>query len=296
MATQSREMGELKWHKSLSPPEYLRISSWASIMTRLGPLQAKLRSVVLRTEIGYYLDLKSRFGIERPLGYPNAPWGNGVLKTCREWGNALEQVKRLGLPPYADLQKNWDSLAALDCILKRNNRRSFILDAGAESYSMILPWLFLYGYKNLIGINLVFNQPVRRGPIRYEYGDITKTRFKDNTFDAITCLSVIEHGVNLEAYFGEMSRILKPRGILITSTDYYVTHIDTKGATAYGVPVHIFTREEIITALDVAGRFDLKLTGPLNLESEDKTVRWQEFSLDYTFLIFTLQKRKPDDA
>ena len=38
-------------------------------------------------------------------------------------------------------------------------------------------------------------------------GDITKLRFDAGTFDAVTCLSVVEHGVDLDAYFREMSRI-----------------------------------------------------------------------------------------
>ena len=46
-----------------------------------------------------------------------------------------------------------------------------ILDAGAEIYSNVLPALFLYGYRDLHGINLGFSDPTRRGPIRYIPGD-----------------------------------------------------------------------------------------------------------------------------
>jgi len=261
-------------------------------MSKIAPLKAKLHDAVLRTKVGYRFYLKSRLGINKPSGYPKASWENTVLRTSQEWGNALEQVKRLGLPPHNDCPKNWDSLAALACILKRTDRRASILDAGAELYSVILLWLFLYGYQNLMGINLVFDRPLRQGPIHYEYGDITRTRFQKNTFDAITCLSVIEHGVDLRAYFKEMSRILKPCGVLITSTDYYASPVDTKGANAYGVPVHVFTKREIITALNIASEFNLELTGPIDLESNDYAVTWQEFALDYTFLTFTLQKKQ----
>ncbi len=83
----------------------------------------------------------------------------------------------------------------------------------------------MYGYRKLYGINLVFDRTFRRGPITYEYGDITQTDYAAESFDAITSLSVVEHGVNLEAYFREMWRILKPGGMLITSTDYWQTSI-----------------------------------------------------------------------
>ena len=138
-------------------------------------------------------------------------WENAVLKTQDEWKSTIDQVKNLGLPPHRDPPKNWDSLAALDCILRRTDKTAYILDAGAELYSTILPWLGLYGYSNLIGINLVFDRTVRRDSVTYEYGDITQTKFEENTFDAITCLSVIEHGVDLRSYFKEIAANFKVR-------------------------------------------------------------------------------------
>ena len=254
-------------------------------------LKAKLRDAILWTEAGYRFYLKYKWRVDKPLGYPKAPWRNAVLKTRQEWENAVGQVKNLGIPPHPVSSKNWDHLAALDCILKRTDCAAHVLDAGPELGSTILPWLFLYGYRHLTGINLTFDHPIRRGPIRYEYGDITQTKFKANTFDAVTCLSVVEHGVNLQAYFKEVSRILKPKGVLITSTDYYVEPIDTKGQMAYGVPIHIFSKDEIVEALSIAKEFGLELTGDISLDCQDKTVRWKEFDLYYTFLIFTLWKK-----
>jgi SAM-dependent methyltransferase len=227
-----------------------------------------------------------RGGPERPV----APWENSVLKRAEEWQGALEQVERLGLPVHLELTKNWDSLAALDCILRRTGNESRILDAGAERYSVILPWLCLYGYRDLYGINLVFESTTRRGPITYERGDVTQTRFDDGFFDAVTCLSVIEHGVDAEKYLKEMSRILKPGGVLITSVDYFETPVDTAGKTAYGVPVHVFSRDEIAGILAMAGCCGLSPTGPLDLRSEGKVVKWPGVGLEYTFLVFTLEK------
>jgi SAM-dependent methyltransferase len=221
---------------------------------------------------------------------PKPQLENGVLKTREQLYGVLLQVRELDLPLCEDLAKNWDSLAALDSILRRVPKSGDILDAGAEMYSVILPWLASYGYKNLIGINLSFNSVTRRGAIAYEHGDITCTRFQDGFFDAITCLSVIEHGVNLQAYFAEAFRILKPGGILITSTDYYQTAIDTRGQIAFGVPIHIFNEKEIIRALETARKAGFELTGQIDLSTEEKVVTWDEYGLSYTFIIITHRK------
>ncbi len=115
-----------------------------------------------------------------------------------------------------------------------------------------MPALFLYGYRDLHGINLSFTDAARRGPIRYIPGDLTGTPYADSSFDAITCLSVIEHGVPLSDYFREMFRLLKPGGLLITSTDYWPTPIDTRGQIAHGSPIKIFSRAEVEAALEIA--------------------------------------------
>lgn len=271
--------------------EIVKILGYMPESSEISLLKRRLRDADLQTEMGYRRYLKSTFGVDKPLGQPQFSLENAVLRSRQEWGSAAEQVLRLGLPSHFQPEKNWDTLAALDNILRRTDKTAVILDAGAELYSVMLPCLFLYGYRNLAGINLVFDQPLRLGGILYEPGNITKTTYSDSTFDAITCLSVVEHGVDLEAYFREAARILKVGGVLITSTDYYASLIDTNGATAYGVPVHIFTQDEIVVALDTAKEFGLELTCPINLQCKDKAVKWAEFDLNYTFIISTLEKK-----
>lgn len=253
-------------------------------------VKQKARSLLERSNLGFRLSLWIRYGSIVPHGYPEAPWYNAALKNQDEIDSAVSQVKKLGLPLVPFPAKNWDSLAALDIILKCTGKDALIFDAGGELYSMILPWLLLYGYKNLSAGNLVFRRPIKKGYIIYHQSDITQTDLDSETYDAVTCLSVIEHGVNLVSYFHEMSRILKPGGILITSADYFDTPIDTRGQIAYGVPIHIFTREEIIEALKIADNFGLEPIGPLDLNTDEKAVYWKEYDLSYTFIIFTLRK------
>jgi hypothetical protein len=253
-------------------------------------IKRKARTWFESSSFGFRMSLRSDYGATGPHGYPEALWHNAVLKREEELNRAINQVQKLGLPLISDAPKNWDSLAALDLILRCTDKKARIFDAGGELYSMILPWLFLYGYRNLSAGNLVFETSVKKGPIVYRYSNITKTEFDSNAYDAITCLSVIEHGVNLRSYFCEMSRILKPGGVLITSADYFETEVDTRGQVAYGVPIHIFAREEIAQALEIAGQFGLTLTSPIDLSAEEKIVNWKEYDLNYTFVIFSLRK------
>jgi len=261
------------------------------MLTGRRALKLSLENFVCRTQPGYRAYLRLKHGAGTPKGVPTAPWQNTTLKSRPDVEQALAQVRKLGIVDHGDLPKNWDALAALAVVLDHTNPTSAVLDAGAEYYSPLLPSLSLYGYQNLVGINLAFRKVVRRGPIRYEPGDLTNTRFEPRTFDAITCLSVIEHGVDLDGYFREMARILKPRGILVTSTDYWPEPLSTGSATVYGCPVKIFTESEIRSALELSGRHGFELTGPVDLSAEEKAVRWERVGLDFTYVTFCLRKR-----
>jgi SAM-dependent methyltransferase len=259
------------------------------------PGAKRLKALLLRPEISYRAYLKHKFGAsslsERPPQEIRVL--NGTLKNRAAWEQALEAVKRLHLPQHRDGPKHWDHLAAISAILENTSSTANILDAGAELYSNVLPSLFLYGYRNLYGINLDFRFPMRRGPIRYLPGDLTRTPFADSFFDAATCLSVIEHGVPLEEYFREMHRVLRPNGLLITSTDYYPTPIDTGGQSAYGVPIKVFSKPEIEGALELARNVGLEPTGVIDLDCVEKPITWDDYGLHYTFVLFNLRKVKP---
>lgn len=165
-----------------------------------------------------------------------------------------------------------------------------MFDAGGEFYSRILPWLGLYGYTRLVAGNLDFEATEHRGAISYERMDLTRTRFADASVDAVTCLSVVEHGVDLEEYFREMARVLKPGGLLITSTDFWETPVETEGRSAHGVPITVFTPADIAAALDAAERHGFALMAPLDLTVGHRVVHWARYDLSYTFALFSLRK------
>jgi SAM-dependent methyltransferase len=216
---------------------------------------------------------------------------NGVLRSKLEFQERMAQLEMLDLPMHGDLPKNWDSYAALDIILRHSgdDRKDVnILDAGGESYSPILYQLEACGFRNLKCINLSLEGIEGVKNITYEYGDITATRFEDGEFDFVVCLSVIEHGVDAERYFREMHRILRKGGLLITSTDYWATPVDTSGRVAYNTGMKIFDAAEILRVADLAKAAGFRLKAELELDCDEKTVSW--LGVDYTFLYFTLEK------
>jgi len=135
-----------------------------------------------------------------------------------------------------------------------------------------------------------WGRPVRRGPIRYERMDLTATTFADGSFQAIACLSVIEHGVAIPKYLDEAARLLRPGGLLITSTDYWIEPVDSGGQQAYGVPIRIFSALEIEAFLAAASERGLKPIDPVDLGVRERVVQWDRFNLDYTFINLVLER------
>jgi SAM-dependent methyltransferase len=213
-----------------------------------------------------------------------------VLLTKSEIQECLAIIRDANLSPHRGSAKNWDSLIALNYIKANYRKDAQILDAGAEYYSVILPWLNKYGYHNLTGNNLTMLKPVKFKNISYEFGDITSLGYKDNYFDVITCLSVIEHGIDLDKFFIEMHRVLLPGGVLIVSTDYYESKIETNKQYAYGVPIKIFSKESILRLIEIAKKLNFELVDDINLTADEKVVHWKRFNLRYTFIIMMFCK------
>ena len=197
------------------------------------------------------------------------------------------------------------------------NRESFVLDVGCYE-SPILPMLKRLGFTNLYGCDLVlksssdcnpdftnnnissFKYPEDYEPIAKMYSDksyqlsirnLEDTKYSDQMFDYVTSLSVIEHGVNIEKYFREMSRIIKNNGYLLTSTDYWPDKlVNNKNVLSKETPDNIFSRDEIEKLVEIADKNGLKLIEPIDFEYKDKVVRWNSIGLDFTFIFFAMRK------
>ncbi|PPK97780.1 glycosyltransferase involved in cell wall biosynthesis [Kineococcus xinjiangensis] len=232
-----------------------------------------------------------------PSGVPRT----GVLHDAAEVADAVAQAKRLRLPAHVDAPKNWDALGAVAAVLTLaddGSRSARVLDAGSARYSPVLPWLRLYGLGaergSLAGINLEFGAPVHRDGVEFRHGDVTRTGLPDGSLDAVTCMSVLEHGVPVREFLAETARILRPGGILVVSTDYDQDPPDTTGVTAYGVPVRIFSPADVRELVAQAAAAGLELVGELDdgvLAHPERPVHWKRTGLDYTFVLLTFRRR-----
>jgi SAM-dependent methyltransferase len=255
-------------------------------------------------KIGAEQVLWARAGVQRRLA--QAPTGGkrrpgpvpatDILSTTAEYERAVDECRRLRLPLHHDRPKNWDALGAVSTVLHEVGTDARVLDAGAARYSSVLPWLHIFGVRELVGNNLEFRRTTTHGKVRFEPGDITATQYRDGSFDAITCMSVIEHGVPLEAFVAESARILRPGGLLIVSTDYDQDPPDASGQIAYGVPVQIFGPEDVLKLVELAAAEGLDLEGEPKLHHEQRPVHWSRTGLDYTFIRLTFTLRRDSSA
>jgi SAM-dependent methyltransferase len=239
--------------------------------------------------------LWSRVTLQRRLhrnapGKPAVQEPTAVLRKRAEWQEAVAEARRRRLPLHHDRPKNWDALGALSVVLETARRDEAVLDAGSARYSSVLPWLRLYSYTKLLGLNLEFGEPTFRDGVEFRYGDITATDLPDASLAAITCMSVVEHGVPVEAFLRESARLLRRGGVLVLSTDYDSEPPDTSDKLAYGQPVHIFGPDEIRSLIDTAGSAGLRLRGEFRPEHEERPVHWKRQGLDYTFVRLTFEK------
>jgi len=232
--------------------------------------------------------MDQRRGRKRPLPEPTP--ATDVLRTTAEYESSVRECRELGLPLHRDKSKNWDALGAVSTVLTALGTDIRVLDAGAARYSSVLPWLRLYDVRELVGNNLEFTRVIRHGGVQFEYGDVTATHYRDGWFDAVTCMSVIEHGVPLDAFLAESARILRPGGLLVVSTDYDQEPPDTVGKYAYGVQVKIFGPDDIKALVESAKIVGLELEGDLALEHSERPVHWPRTGLDYTFIRLTFTR------
>jgi len=210
-----------------------------------------------------------------------------VLSSECEYKDAIAELERCGLIPHGHPVKNWSHIIALKNIMELSETDDRVLDAGGEVYSPLVDWLYLYGYRDLVVLNKEFDGEFNHGPVTYMPGDITATEFGDSTFEAIACLSVIEHGVDTDEFLDEAYRLLRRGGVLVVSIDYWPEGVDSKGKTAFGLPWEPFDRADAVEFVNKAISIGFEISETPNLTAGDKIVKWQ--GEEYTFAIFILR-------
>ena len=222
---------------------------------------------------------------------------NSVLKDMQEVDESIEYLKSVNLFPHQDKIKSWDTSKMIH-ILNKADRRSYVLDVGCNDCP-ILPMLSILGFKELYGCDMnlasafISNlDTYGLSKHRLSIQNLENTTYENEMFDYITSLSVIEHGVSIEKYFKEMSRILKKEGLLLTSTDFWEEKLDTSNSCSFGLPDIIFSLDEIKDVINTAEKNGFELIEPMDFTCKEKFVTGFHNDVDYTFLFFGFKKIK----
>lgn len=189
------------------------------------------------------------------------------------------------LPDPTLVLKTWDVERAVDAFAASLDPSDPILDVGCYACDM-LPALKRLGFRKLAGIDL--NPAVVEMPyaeeIDYAVGDLLATPWPDGHFAGISAISVIEHGVSDDALCREVSRLLRPGGIFIFTTDFWPEKIATT-QQIFGLDWRIFDTLEIEALLAVAARHNLHPTAdPRALIGRIASPAIHFEGKDYTFL------------
>ena len=234
-------------------------------------------------------DFEARFSTDLSLMTWLANQTNCALADKDSVASCKKILERANLPLHRDDPKNWDNALAIWHAATTTDLTQPVLDIAATAESAFLPSLAIMGYRNLTSINLTQKQVEIVNGIKYQYGDCTQTTFQDNTFGFISCLSVIEHGVDVEMFLRESHRILQPGGHLFISTDYWIDPVDTYGQKAFGAPVKVFTSDDIRLLVKQAESIGLRMTGSIQLGCKDRVVNW--IGMNYTFINILFEKK-----
>jgi SAM-dependent methyltransferase len=224
-----------------------------------------------------------------------------VLQSIAEVGNGVLSLQRNGLPTHTTFQKNWDHhllWSALDPL----DRRTRIVDLGCGD-GQFLRLASAMGFTDVHGVDLRIPwtlrakqliKPLRtrrwRLPFRLRAASITDLPHPDGYFGFAACVSVIEHGVPIEPFLSEVSRILAPGGRALLTTDYWEQPLATDAKfRAFGSPWTLFDGQNISCLVRSARQLGLAVVEDSGIPPcGEKTVVWG--GVEYTFIAIEFYK------
>lgn len=210
------------------------------------------------------------------------------LKTKTEINLCTTWLHENGLISHAAICKDWDLAHVISQIGDGN-----VLDMGSSDSYILENLSLLKRNGNLYGIDL--RKPDRKiHGVKYAIGDLMNTELPTEYFRYITCLSVIEHGVNLAQFVQEAERLLKPHGKLFVTYDYWYPRIqsDLKLFDLDWQPLDRLDVERLITECRHKNLFMIE---EIDWNTDEAVINSDYYSpltdLSYTFGMTVFEKR-----
>lgn len=214
----------------------------------------------------------------------------GVSELPPAWSRWLPSMgMRRGLK-VGDWLKSWDVELTLSFLRERVSVDGSIMDMGCYCSEM-LPLLHRAGFRHLVGADL--NPAVSEMPyaetIDYRCENFLASSLEEDSQDAVTSISVMEHGFDQAKLLDELQRTLKPGGFYLASFDYWPEKIDTGGQRFFDMSWTLFSEEEVRGFLAAAAERGLFPVGELAFSASNRPIKCAGFK--YTFAWVALQKR-----
>lgn len=197
------------------------------------------------------------------------------------------KIQSLYLPPHLDIHKNWDHLLLYSAIASID-KQSHIIDLGCGE-CCTLNFLAALGFKNIYGIDLQIGYDANTAYTLHQ-GNLTQTPLVNGECDVAISISVIEHGVEIAAFFAEVSRLLKTDGLLFLTTDYWAEYIEIDSSIQlFGLEWKVFSGLDLEQLIVLAQENNLVLAQAGNIPAcSDRTVSWYDYR--YTFIALLFRK------
>jgi len=201
---------------------------------------------------------------------------NNFLQNRTEIDNCVNAINKVRLVQHGCWLKNWDIANVIPLLTDGN-----LLDMGAFC-SWVLHNAVKLGITGVKwGIDLT---PItdRQPGCFYWQCDLCETIFRDGHFQNITCLSVIEHGVDFVKFLTEASRLLKVGGHLYLTFDYW----EPKWHHAIK-DWNILDRSDVEGLIATAKALHLEITSPVDWKTSEAPIHGSDYypvnGVDYTF-------------
>lgn len=215
---------------------------------------------------------------------------NGFLKSRTEINLSTANLKSQGLTSHPIQCKDWE-LWLITSRLRGND----LLDMGADGSFILHNAIQLGSSGRKVGIDLAEVTGTNKADgAEYVVGDLMATPFPDNSFDMITCQSVIEHSVNFEKFAAECSRLLRHGGELFVSFDFWDPKPDTSKTKLYSLDWNILDKQDVLNLVLAMDRVGLSITSEIDWSVGQPVITPSYCSpaagVEYTFGILSFVK------